>query len=69
MHGKLGGSPSPPHSPTEGSGGSPSKSKSHRGFSVRKMGHHGGKKPSTDPMDWGMPGHLTEDEVAIFVSE
>ena len=33
---------------------------------MRKMGH--GKKPPADPMDWGMPGHLTEEEVAIFVS-
>ena len=22
----------------------------------------------TDPMDWGMPGHLTKEEVDIFVS-
>ena len=22
-----------------------------------------------DPMDWGMPGHLTEEEVEIFVSK
>jgi hypothetical protein len=35
-------------------------------FSMRKMG--AGKKPPADPMDWGMPGHLTEEEVAIFVS-
>lgn len=34
-------------------------------FSVRKMG--GGTKPPTDPMDWGMPGHLTEEEVAVFM--
>ena len=35
-------------------------------FSMRKLG--AGKKPPADPMDWGMPGHLTEEEVAIFVS-
>ncbi|KAL7427888.1 hypothetical protein ACHAXH_001687, partial [Discostella pseudostelligera] len=34
-------------------------------FSMRKMG--AGKKPPADPMDWGMPGHLTEEEVAIFM--
>ena len=65
MHGKIG---SPPNSPTENGtngSGSPNKHK-HSRFSMRKLGH--GKKPPADPMDWGMPGHLTEDEVAIFVS-
>ena len=57
--------PSPPSSPTDGSDGSPKKHHSHR-FSVRRMGGH--KKPPADPMDWGMPGHLTEEEVAVFVS-
>lgn len=32
---------------------------------MRKMG--GAKKPPADPMDWGMPGHLTEQEVAVFM--
>lgn len=59
MHGKAG---SPPTSPTSES---PTK-QGHNRFSMRKMG--GGKKPPADPMDWGMPGHLTEEEVAIFVS-
>ena len=66
MHGKV-GSPepsSPIENGTNGSG-SPNKHK-HSRFSMRKMGH--GKKPPADPMDWGMPGHLTEEEVAIFVS-
>lgn len=67
MHGQVGSS-SPPASPTrDGADTSPSKkSQSHR-FSVRKLGGNA-KKPPADPMDWGMPGHLTEDEVAIFVS-
>jgi len=63
MHGKVGSAPSSPT--TENGNGSPNKHK-HSRFSMRKMGH--GKKPPADPMDWGMPGHLTEDEVAIFVS-
>ena len=62
MHGKVGSAPS---SPTENGNGSPNKHK-HSRFSMRKLGH--GKKPPADPMDWGMPGHLTEEEVAIFVS-
>jgi hypothetical protein len=46
--------------------GSPSKKSTTR-FTMRKLG--GGKsKTPADPMDWGMPGHLTEEEVAIFVS-
>ena len=32
--------------------------------SVRKMS----KKGVADPMDWGMPGHLTKEEVDVFVS-
>jgi hypothetical protein len=59
MHGK-GGIPSPskepPASPTNGS---------KRG-SLRKLKGH--KSKTVDPMDWGMPGHLTEEEVAVFVS-
>ena len=52
---------------SNGDGNSPSKQKSHHRFSMRKMGH-GKKGPPADPMDWGMPGHLTEEEVAVFVS-
>eukprot|EP00571_Detonula_confervacea_P011762 CAMPEP_0172299760 /NCGR_PEP_ID=MMETSP1058-20130122/1987_1 /TAXON_ID=83371 /ORGANISM="Detonula confervacea, Strain CCMP 353" /LENGTH=462 /DNA_ID=CAMNT_0013009315 /DNA_START=16 /DNA_END=1404 /DNA_ORIENTATION=- len=72
MHGKV-GSHSPPASPTAngagagagaGAGDSPSKkTQSHR-FSMRKLG---AKKPPADPMDWGMPGHMSEEEVAIFM--
>ena len=32
--------------------------------SVRKMS----KKSVADPLDWGMPGHLTKEEVDVFVS-
>ena len=70
MHGKV-GVPSPPVSPggTMGSSANSNgeKQKSHHRFSMRKMGH-GKKGPPADPMDWGMPGHLTEEEVAVFVS-
>ena len=70
MHGKV-GVPSPPVSPggttSNGDGDSPSKQNKHHRFSIRKMGH-GKKGPPADPMDWGMPGHLTEEEVAVFVS-
>lgn len=53
-------------SPGASATGSPSKKSTTR-FTMRKLG--GGKsKPPADPMDWGMPGHLTEEEVAIFVS-
>lgn len=38
-------------------------------FSMMKMASGKTKKGGPmDPMDWGMPGHLTEEEVAIFVS-
>mmetsp|Transcript_12290 Transcript_12290/g.26170 ORF Transcript_12290/g.26170 Transcript_12290/m.26170 type:complete len:450 (+) Transcript_12290:193-1542(+) len=58
MHGKAGAPPSP----TEASTSSPTKK--HSRMSVRKLG---GKKPPADPMDWGMPGHLTQEEVAVFM--
>lgn len=64
MHGKVGSAPSSPTT-ENGNGSSPNKHK-HSRFSMRKLGH--GKKPPADPMDWGMPGHLTEEEVAVFVS-
>lgn len=34
--------------------------------SVRRLGK-GGKKGSTSPMDWGMPGELTKEEVDVFM--
>lgn len=62
MHGKAGA----PASPTSGEDGASSPLRKSGGrFSVRKLG---GKKPPADPLDWGMPGHLTEEEVAVFVS-
>mmetsp|Transcript_20129 Transcript_20129/g.29578 ORF Transcript_20129/g.29578 Transcript_20129/m.29578 type:complete len:93 (+) Transcript_20129:139-417(+) len=33
---------------------------------VRRLGKQ--KKGSTSPMDWGMPGELTKEEVDVFVS-
>jgi hypothetical protein len=45
--------------------GSPMSKSPTKRFTMSKMGK---KKPPSDPMDWGMPGHLTEGEVAIFVS-
>jgi hypothetical protein len=45
--------------------GSPTTKSPAKRFSMAKMGK---KKPPADPMDWGMPGHLTDEEVAIFVS-
>jgi len=45
--------------------GSPTSKSPSKRFSMAKMGK---KKPPADPMDWGMPGHLTDEEVAIFVS-
>jgi hypothetical protein len=38
-------------------------------FSMMKMASKTKKGGPMDPMDWGMPGHLTEEEVAIFVSQ
>jgi hypothetical protein len=65
MHGKGGaGGDSPskesaPASPTNGS---------KRGPSLRKLKGSSKSKSAADPMDWGVPGHLTEEEVAVFVS-
>jgi hypothetical protein len=36
---------------------------------MMKMASKTKKGGPMDPMDWGMPGHLTEEEVAIFVSQ
>ena len=33
-------------------------------YSTRKLKG----KSAIDPMDWGLPGHLTEEEVSVFVS-
>lgn len=55
MHGKD-GMPPPVKEPA-----SPKRS------SLRKLKASKGKG-AVDPMDWGMPGHLTEEEVAVFVS-
>jgi hypothetical protein len=45
--------------------GSPTSKPPSKRFSMAKLGK---KKPPADPMDWGMPGHLTDEEVAVFVS-
>lgn len=65
MHGKEGVSDDLVASAAALGLGSTSPSKKSGRFTMRKLG---GKKPPADPMDWGMPGHLTEEEVAIFVS-
>lgn len=64
MHGKVGVT-SPLASPTDASVSASKKHNQSNRFSVRKLGGST-KKPPTDPMDWGTPGHLTEDEVKIF---
>lgn len=60
MHGKDGAAASlskdAPASPTNGS----------KRMSLRKL--KGSKSKTVDPMDWGMPGHLTQEEVDVFVS-
>jgi hypothetical protein len=66
MHGKVGSPPTSPNgSATSLSAGSGAK-KGGR-FSMRSMKSSG--KKSTDPLDWGMPGHMTKEEVEIFVSD
>lgn len=59
MHGKDGVS-----SPTKEAPASPTNGSK---LSLRKLKSSKSGK-SVDPMDWGMPGHLTEEEVAVFVS-
>jgi len=48
---------------------SPTKLAPTKQFSMMKMASKTKKGGPMDPMDWGMPGHLTEEEVAIFVSQ
>jgi hypothetical protein len=48
---------------------SPTKLAPTKQFSMMKMASKTKKGGPIDPMDWGMPGHLTEEEVAIFVSQ
>lgn len=60
MHGKAGDRHDEPTAST-----SSSPAKGGRRFSTKKLK---GKGASADPMDWGLPGHLTDEEVAIFVS-
>ena len=61
MHGKGDATASPskdvPASPTNGS---------KQRMSLRKL--KSSKSKTVDPMDWGMPGHLTQEEVDVFVS-
>ena len=66
MHGKYGGGGAP-ESPSKEAPASASIGGSvFKRASIRKL--KGSKGKPTDPMDWGMPGHLTEEEVATFVS-
>lgn len=65
MHGKAGEEYSTSAPNGLAPSGSPNK-KSGR-FSMRSMKSSG--KKSTDPLDWGMPGHMTQEEVGVFVSE
>ena len=46
---------------------SPTKAAPTKQFSMMKLAKTKKGGPM-DPMDWGMPGHLTEEEVVIFVS-
>ena len=62
MHGKA-GDVSPPTSPN----GSATPGGQKKRFSMKAM--RSPAKKSTDPLDWGMPGHLTKEEVDVFVSE
>lgn len=59
-----------------GSSSSPSKDAMERAAS-RRGNNHGNKQPSfrrpaagkqVEPADWGRPGHLTPDEVDVYVS-
>mmetsp|Transcript_30203 Transcript_30203/g.63276 ORF Transcript_30203/g.63276 Transcript_30203/m.63276 type:complete len:450 (-) Transcript_30203:150-1499(-) len=60
MHGRGGTETSP--SATSPTGSTTSKAATGR-FSTRKLKG----KEKADPMDWGLPGHLTEEEVATFM--
>jgi hypothetical protein len=63
MHGQASDA-SPPTSPNGSATGAGTPKKR---FSMRTMKSPG--KKSTDPLDWGMPGHLTKEEVDVFVSK
>jgi len=63
MHGKA-GDVSPPTSPN---GSATTSGGQKKRFSMKAM--RSPAKKSTDPLDWGMPGHLTKEEVDVFVSE
>ena len=62
MHGKGGMNGSITKSLTASTASNGSKT----GKSLRKLKSAKGK--TVDPLDWGMPGHLTEEEVEVFVS-
>lgn len=62
MQGKGGMNGSPTKSLTASTASNGSKS----GKSLRKLKSAKGK--TVDPLDWGMPGHLTQEEVDVFVS-
>jgi len=65
MHGKA-GEVSPPTSPNGSATSAPASVKKSGRFSMKSM--KSSAKKSTDPMDWGMPGHMTKEEVDVFVS-
>ena len=57
MHGKIGEGPKSPN-------GSAAGTKKGGRFSMKAMR----SAAKVDPLDWGMPGHLTKEEVDVFVS-
>mmetsp|Transcript_28898 Transcript_28898/g.43684 ORF Transcript_28898/g.43684 Transcript_28898/m.43684 type:complete len:457 (+) Transcript_28898:108-1478(+) len=61
MHGKA-GDVSPPTSPN---GSATTSGGQKKRFSMKAM--RSPAKKSTDPLDWGMPGHLTKEEVDVFM--
>jgi len=38
-----------------------------KGYEWLKQGYEG-KPPSTAPLDWGIPGNLTDEQYNVFVS-
>jgi hypothetical protein len=66
MHGKA-GEVSPPTSPNGSATSATASVKKSGRFSMKSMKSSG--KKSADPMDWGMPGHMTKEEVDVFVSQ
>ncbi len=65
MHGKA-GEVSPPTSPNGSATSATASMKKSGRFSMKSM--KSSAKKSADPMDWGMPGHMTKEEVDVFVS-